>query len=130
MQNTMKHLGSFRRDPDSSQEIKKIEKTSYTMKAKVFKKTASLSNSRIRSAGTLSYLCNHIPLIAQLILPHKVCLFKLHFPQNGHVRVNSDPEERRVSTAEKRNDGDMLYHRQVMYLNSHKLAEETASDTI
>lgn len=49
---------------------------------------------------SLAHLCNYIPLIAQLILPHEVSLFKLHLPQNGHVWVNPDPEERRVSTAD------------------------------
>lgn len=47
----------------------------------------------------LSHLCYYIPLIAQLILPHEVRLLKLHFPQNRHVWVDPDPQERRVSTA-------------------------------
>lgn len=51
-----------------------------------------------------AHLSNYIPLIAQLILPHEVSLLKLHFPQNGHVRVNPDPEKRRVSTAEVTGD--------------------------
>ena len=49
---------------------------------------------------SLAHLCNYISLIAQLILPHEVSLFKLHLPQNGHVWVNPDPEKRRVSTAD------------------------------
>lgn len=47
-------------------------------------------------------LCDHIPLISELILPHEVSLLKLHLPQDGHVRVNADPQERRVGTAMER----------------------------
>lgn len=47
-----------------------------------------------------AHLCNHVPLVAQLILPHEVGLLKLHFPEDGHVRVDADPEQRRVGTAE------------------------------
>lgn len=47
-----------------------------------------------------AHLCNHVPLIAQLILPHEVGLLKLHLPQDGHVWVDPDPQQRRVSTAE------------------------------
>lgn len=53
---------------------------------------------------SIAHLCNYIPLIAQLILPHEVSLLKLHLPQNGHVWVNPDPEERRVSTVDVTED--------------------------
>lgn len=46
-----------------------------------------------------AHLSDNIPLVAQLILPHKVGLFKLHLPQDGHVGVDADPQERGVSTA-------------------------------
>lgn len=59
---------------------------------------------RITAILPLAHLCNYIPLIAQLILPHEVSLLKLHLPQNGHVGVNPDPEERRVSTADVTRD--------------------------
>lgn len=47
-----------------------------------------------------AHLCNHVSLVAELILPHEVGLLKLHFPEDGHVRVDADPEQRRVGTAE------------------------------
>lgn len=49
---------------------------------------------------SLADLCDYIPLVAQLELPHEVRLLKLHLPQNGHVWVDPDPEERRVGAAE------------------------------
>lgn len=53
-----------------------------------------------------AHLCNHVPLIAQLVLPHEVRLLKLHLPQDGHVWVDPDPQQRRVSTAEGTGDGE------------------------
>lgn len=50
-------------------------------------------------ARQCAHLSDNIPLIAQLILPHEVGLFKLHLSQDGHVGVDPDPQERGVSTA-------------------------------
>lgn len=46
-----------------------------------------------------AHLSDNIPLVAELILPHEVGLFKLHLSQNGHVGVDADPQKRGVSTA-------------------------------
>ena len=48
-----------------------------------------------------AYLCHHIPLEAELVLPHEVRLLKLHLPEDRHVGVDADPQERRVGTAER-----------------------------
>ena len=58
-----------------------------------------------------AHLCDHIPLIAQLVLPHEVRLLELHLPQNGHVWIDPDPEERGVSTAtgDKRMEGKLKH---------------------
>lgn len=46
-----------------------------------------------------AHLSDNIPLVAELVLPHKVGLFKLHLPQDGHVGVDADPQQRGVGTA-------------------------------
>lgn len=56
------------------------------------------------NSSELAHLCNYVPLVAQLILPHEISLLKLHLPQDGHVWINPDPQQRRVSTAEPRGD--------------------------
>ena len=46
-------------------------------------------------------LCHNIPLIAELILPHKIRLLKFYFPQYRHVWVYPYPQQRRISTERK-----------------------------
>lgn len=46
-----------------------------------------------------AHLSDNIPLVAELILPHEVGLFKLHLSQDRHVGVDPDPQQRGVSTA-------------------------------
>lgn len=58
-----------------------------------------------KSCHKLTHLCHYIPLKAQLVLPHEVRLLKLYLPQNGHVWVDTDPQERRVGTAKDGTEG-------------------------
>lgn len=42
-------------------------------------------------------LSNNISLIAELILPHKISLLKLHLPQDGHIWVYPYPQQKGIS---------------------------------
>lgn len=59
----------------------------------------TLTGGALVETRQCAYLSDNIPLIAELILPHEVGLFKLHLPKDGHVGVDPDPQERGVSAA-------------------------------
>lgn len=50
------------------------------------------------------FLCHHISLIAQLVLPHEIRLLKFHLPQHRHIRIYSYPEQGGISTKADRNN--------------------------
>ena len=46
-------------------------------------------------------LRHHVPLVAELVLPHEVRLLRVRPPQHRHVRVDPDPQQRGVGAGSR-----------------------------